>query len=164
MRADSQRGFTNAPHGRLDTERGNALVEFALVAPLMLLLLLAVVEGGISATAFISVQNAARSAAMRNSGGLESATDQTAACEVALSELRGLPGVPSSGDCTAAPVAVTSALCAAGGPCGAAAASADGQAAVMVSVRYSPPALFRMPIAVPATVQATSQMRIRSYE
>ena len=140
------------------------MAEFGFVGPVLLLLVLAVVNSGLYTTAFIAVQNAARSAALRNSGGTESATDQTAACDIAMSELRGLPGVPATSACGGAPVSVTSVYCAAGAACGSAASTADGQAAVLVSVRYTVPGVFRMPFVGPAQVVAKSQMRVRSYE
>ncbi len=145
-------------------ERGTAVAEFGFVAPVLLLVMLAVVDSGLYTTAFIAVQNSARSAALRNSGGTESTTDQTEACQIALSELRGLPGVPASGSCGSAPLAVSSSYCSAGGACGSAAATADGRAAVLVSVRYTIPGVFRIPLVGPAQVAATSQMRVRSYE
>ncbi|MEO5926469.1 MAG: TadE/TadG family type IV pilus assembly protein [Bryobacteraceae bacterium] len=145
-------------------QRGTALAEFGFVAPLLMLLLLAVVDSGLYTTAFIASQNAARAAALRNSGGTESSTDQAAACEIALSELRGLPGVPATGNCGSAPLTVTSVLCAAGTSCGSSESTADGRAAVLVSVRYTIPGVFRLPLVGPPQVAAKSQMRVRSYE
>src|SRR5712671_1321607 len=91
---------------RRQSRRGNAIVEFALVAPLILLLLLAIFDFGIYAYAFISVQNAVRVAALRNSGGMESAADQQAACALAVEELRGLPNIGTgyTAACGASPV------------------------------------------------------------
>ena len=57
-------------------ERGNAIIEFGLIAPLLLPLILVAVDGGLYAVAFVAVQNGVRVAAMRNSGGLDSAADQ----------------------------------------------------------------------------------------
>jgi Flp pilus assembly protein TadG len=160
----NNRQFRENATNKKSAETGIAIVEFGFIAPLMLLLLLAVVDSGMYTTAFIAVQNAARSAALRNSGGTESTTDQTAACQIALTELRGLPGVPVAGNCGSVPLSVTSVYCAAGSACGSAAGSADGRAAVLVSVRYTIPGVFRLPIVGPNQVSATSQMRVRSYE
>ena len=43
-------------------KRGNAIVEFALIAPLLGMLCLVVLDAGVYVTSFISVQSAARAA------------------------------------------------------------------------------------------------------
>ncbi len=52
----------------LDGERGNAILEFALIAPLLFPLLLVIFDFGLYAFAFISVQNAARVGALAKLG------------------------------------------------------------------------------------------------
>src|SRR2546423_867141 len=104
-------------------KNGNAIVEFALIAPLLGMLCLVVLDAGIYVTSFISVQSAARAAASRNSGGESSASDQESACTVAIEQLRGLPGVPAE-NCGTAPLVVTSVYCSGPGTCGTASATA----------------------------------------
>jgi len=146
--------------------RGSAIFEFAVVAPVLFPLLLALVNFGINACAFISVENAARVAAIRNSGGMESAADQNTACAMAIEELRGLPGIDSSfaSSCTDAPVAVASTLCDSDTPCTPGAGSADGSSAVLVTVSYSMPDVFRLPLVGPSVITRSAQMRVRSNQ
>jgi Flp pilus assembly protein TadG len=144
--------------------KGNAIVEFALVAPLLFGLMLAVFDSGIYVYSFISVQSAARSAAMRNSGSTETAADQATACSIATNQLQGLPSIASApGSCSAAPLVVTSVLCGRSS-CGSAGASADGTYSTLVTVRYSVPFVFGIPLAGPPTIAAVSQMKLRSVE
>ena len=147
------------------TERGTAFVELALVAPVLFVMALVAFDGGMYLYSFISVQNAARAAALRNSGGRESAVDQVAACALVTDQLRGLPAITATpGSCDGAPLVVSSALCDSSHTCGTAASSADGQLAAIVVVQYTPPTLFRLPLAGPLSVRSTSQMKLRSAE
>jgi len=142
-------------------------MEFALIAPLLFPLILIVFDFGLYAYAFISVQNAARVAVLRNSGGVDSASDQAGACSMALEELRGMPniGASFSSGCTGSPVQVTAVfLCPASTNCSGSLASVDSQPAAMVRVTYSVPDLFRFPLVAPQTITRTSQMRIRSLQ
>src|SRR5688572_19594122 len=91
--------------------RGSAAVEFAIVAPLICFLAVTAFDLGLRLTAMTAVENAARAAAARNSGGIESASDQETACAIALSALRGLPSIPSTGTCASSPLLVQSVLC-----------------------------------------------------
>jgi len=52
-------------HENLRSERGQTAVEFALVAPLLIALLLAIVQGGIAFRSYIAVTDAARAAARK---------------------------------------------------------------------------------------------------
>jgi Flp pilus assembly protein TadG len=140
------------------------MLEFALVVPVLVMVMLALFDAGVYVTAFISVREAARVAATRNSGGRESAADQPQACAMVLDQLRGLPGVPAESGCTAAPVVVSSELCLGPSPCGGQAATPDGQPAVVVTVRYTVPHLFRFPIPGPPVISQSAQMKLRSYE
>jgi len=138
-------------------------VEFALSAPIALLFLLAAFDFGFYAYAFISVENAARSAALRNSGGSESAADQSSACEVALEELKGLPNVTST-SCGSAPLKVTSKLCQGSDTCDGFAGTPDGSPAASVTVAYTMPAVFRFAFSGPTVITRTSQMRMRTSQ
>jgi hypothetical protein len=140
------------------------MVEFALIFPLMATVVLGLCDTGIYITSFISVQDAARAAVLRNSGGRSSAVDQVSACEVALHHLRGLPRMATVTGCSSAPLIVTSEYCSGPAACGSQAATADGEPAALVTVRYTIPTAFRFPLAGPETITAESQMKLRSYE
>jgi len=150
----------------LGSRKGNAVLEFALVAPLLFPMILAVLDFGMYTYAFISVQNAARVAAMRNSSGPDSASDQASACAMAIEELRGLPNIGASfqSGCTASPLIVTSVLCNSTAPCFGTTASADGKSASSVTVKYTMPAVFTIPIVGPSLISRTSEMRIRNMQ
>ena len=148
-------------------EKGNAIVEFALIAPLLFPIILVVFDFGLYAYAFISVQNAARVGALRNSGGIDSAADQPAACSMAIEELRGMPNINPSftSSCTSDPVSVTATfLCPTTTNCSGASASIDGQPAAQVTVTYNVPDLFRFPLLSPQSITRSSQMRMRSLQ
>jgi Flp pilus assembly protein TadG len=151
---------------RAGRRQGNALVEFALIAPLLLPIVLVIFDIGMYTYAFVSLQNAARAAAVRNSGGPDSAADQSAACALVIEELRGLPNIGSSFDtpCAASPLVVTSVLCDDTTACIGTATSADGQRAVSVTVTYTPPALFRLPFVGPNSITRNAQMKVRNSD
>ena len=147
--------------------KGNAIVEFALIAPLLFPMILVVVDFGLYAYAFISVENAARVGALRNSGGIDSAADQTGACSMAIDELRGMPNVGSSfsSTCNAAPISVTAQyLCPTATNCSGSMATIDSYPAASVSVTYTVPGLFQFPFISPQTITRSAQMRIRSMQ
>ena len=142
-------------------------MEFALIAPLLFPLILVIFDFGLYAYAFISVQNAARVGALRNSGGIESAADQAGVCPMAIEELRGMPNIgPSfSSACSAAPVSVAvQSLCPTITNCQGSSASIDSQPAAQVTVTYTIPDLFRIPLLAPQAITRSSQMRIRSLQ
>jgi Flp pilus assembly protein TadG len=142
-------------------------MEFALIAPLLFPLILVIFDFGLYAYAFISVQNAARVGALRNSGGIESAADQAGVCTMAIEELRGMPNIgPNfSSACNGAPVSVAvQFLCPTSTNCQGSSASIDSQPAVQVSVTYTIPDLFRIPLLAPQAITRSSQMRIRSLQ
>jgi Flp pilus assembly protein TadG len=145
-----------------EKERGSAMVEFALVAPLLFILSLVAFDSGLYIFSFISVQSAARAAAIRNAGSTESAADQSGACSVVTDHLRGLPAM-TAGSCAGAPLVVSSVLCNSLS-CGQTSASADGQPATLVTVSYTLPSLFRIPLVGPPTVTLASEMKLRSQE
>src|SRR5262245_24266991 len=104
---------------RVHSSRGNSMVEFSLCAPILFMLMLAAFDGGMYLYSFISLQNAARAVALRNSGGVDSASDQTMACVIATQHLAGLPSIPSPpSSCSQAPLVVTSVLCSGSDACG----------------------------------------------
>lgn len=142
-------------------------MEFALIAPLLFPLILVVFDFGLYAYGFISVQNAARVAALRNSGGVDSAADQAGACTMAIEELRGMPniGTSFSSSCSSAPVSVTAVLlCPTITNCSGSTASIDSHPAAQVTVTYSVPDMFRFPLVAPRSITRSSQMRMRSLQ
>ena len=147
-------------------ERGNALIEFGLIAPLLLPLILVALDGGLYTVAFIAVQNGVRVAAMRNAGGLDSAADQAQACSMVVEELRGLPniGASFSSGCSTSPLVVSAVLCDGSTPCLGSANSPDGAFAVSVTARYTVPAPFRFPLVGPTVIARNAQMKIRNVE
>jgi Flp pilus assembly protein TadG len=68
---------------------GNALVEVTLMAPWIFFLFVGVLDFGFYAYQFITVENAARSAALLTSQSKAAATDQSDACALVLTQLRG---------------------------------------------------------------------------
>lgn len=148
-------------------EKGNAIMEFALIAPLLFPLLLVIFDFGLYAYGFISVQNAARVAVLRNSGGLDSASDQAGACSMAIEELRGMPNIGTSftSSCGSEPVTVTATLlCPSTTKCSGSSASIDSHPAAQVTVTYKVPDLFRFPLVAPQSITRSSQMRMRSLQ
>jgi len=83
-------------------QRGNAIIEVALMAPWIFFLFVGVFDMGFYSYAAICTQNAARAVA------LSSAQASTVApCTVALGELSMLPNVNGVATCNALPVQVT---------------------------------------------------------
>ncbi len=151
-------------HSRRRRSRGSSILEFALVAPLLLLTMLTVFDFGFYIFAFIGVQNAARSAALRNSGGVASAADVDGACPLVLEELRGLPNTGSVRACTGQPITLASVSLCPSSPCASGLQSPDGEPAVKISVTYQVPDLLRPPFAGITTITRTAQMKLRSIQ
>ncbi len=93
--------------------RGHAVVEVALMAPWVFLLLIAVFNFGFYAYAAISTANAARVGALYAASSRGSSTDLVITCNQAVDELRSLPNVgagvipaATAPTCTAGPVTV----------------------------------------------------------
>jgi len=108
------------------------------------------------------VQNAARAAALRNSGGLASADDQAAACSIVRRELQGVPiGTTPSSQCDRAPLVVVASLCDGTDPCLDGSAPADGEPAAVVRVSFTVPVQFLTLSDVPLVVQKTVRMKVR---
>jgi Flp pilus assembly protein TadG len=89
---------------RRRNQRGNAVVEVALMAPWIFFLFLGVFDVGFYCYAAICTQNAARAVALS-----QAQTSTFDKCTVALWELRTLPNSPpvNGGTCDALPVMVT---------------------------------------------------------
>jgi Flp pilus assembly protein TadG len=136
------------------------MVEFGMTSVVVLVMMVVTFDFGIYANAFMAIQNASRVAALRNSGGLESVTDQSKACEMAIAELRGLPGIGASftSDCTSGLLVVTSELCDADNPC----VGIDSYPAVRVRVTYTLPDLFHLPNVGPGVITRETHAKVRA--
>lgn len=137
-------------------QRGNAVVETALMAPFLILLFLGVFDFGFYAYAAISTQQAARVAALYTSSTLSNAGDSSGACTYVLEALRDLPNMGG---------AVTS--CGAGQPVQVSAASVasgpDGAPASQVTVTYQTVPLIPIPgLMGQMTITRTAEMRVGS--
>jgi hypothetical protein len=144
--------------------RGSSIVEFALIAPVLMLTMLTIFDFGFYIYAFIGVQNAARNAALRNSGGVASVTDVEGACSLVLEELRGLPNTGAATGCTGQPITVSSVSLCPSSPCTGVLQSPDGEPAVKITVTYRVPDLLRPPFVEINTITRTSQMKLRSIQ
>ena len=144
-------------------ERGNSVIEFTLLLPWLLFLFMGVFDFGFYTYALISMENAARVAAVRAAANSGVAADQHGACALAIEELRGLPNIGQTfnSPCNSDPVTVTSVYCDDSTPCAAGLTSADSGPAVLVTVTYQMPALFRVPIRGLSRLSQTAQMRLR---
>lgn len=140
------------PFPKSRATRGHAAVEMALMAPWIFLLFAMVFDLGFYSYAVIATENAARSAVMYTSAATSTAADDTAACTVALRELRGMPNVSASTLCAttlgnisdARPLYVDA--CASGVACGGVQfTSVDGSNASRVVVTYRTPQMFPIP-------------------
>ena len=90
---------------------GNAVIEVALLAPWIFFLFVGVLDFGFYAYALISVENAARAAALLTSRSKVAATDQTDACAIVLSEMTWAAyGRTVQTNCQAAPLVVNTTL------------------------------------------------------
>jgi len=85
---------------RRNGRRGNSIVEVTLMLPFIIFLFIAIFNFGFYAYALISVENAARAAAMRTSGSSGLAASGRIACDVVIGELRSLPGIGAGATCT----------------------------------------------------------------
>jgi Flp pilus assembly protein TadG len=139
---------------RRKAERGGAMLELALLAPWIFFLFVGALDCGYFAYALISVESAARIAALYSSTSSTTATDSSTACTYVLQQLRGLPNVGSAvTSCSSNPVTVTAQI----------QNGSDGTAASLVSVSYQSLPL----IPIPGLLQGrhiwtrTVKMRVR---
>jgi Flp pilus assembly protein TadG len=157
----SIRGATRSGCEGGRSQRGNTIVEFALSVQVLFWLLLVTCDLGFYLYGGIAVENAARVAALRNSGGEESASDQAGACGIVLAEVKGLLSVPAVSTCGASPLTVTAVELCGTNPCTSQPQSADGSPAVLVTVTYKVPTIFNIPFIGPATISRSVEMRLR---
>ncbi len=130
------------------------MLEMALLAPWVFFLFVGALDWGFYAYALISVESAARSAALYTSTSASTAGDSDGACTIVLAEMRNLPNIGSSvTSCGSNPVVSASSIT---GP--------DSAAATLVSVRYQSVSLIPIPglLTKQLTVTRTVKMRVRS--
>ena len=146
-------------------QRGQAAVEVALMLPWIVLIFAAIVDFGFFAYAFISVENAARAAALYTSTDPLLAANAGAACQYAQGEAAYLPGVAAScTGATAGTMSVTATLggalaCPPPGPGNPGGGTSPCDS--IVTVTYTTRQLFPLPF-LPGrfTINRTAQMRI----
>ena len=112
--------------------RGNALVEVTLMVPWIFFLFVGVLDFGFYSYAMISVENAARVAALRMASDASSASDPSIARQYVCAELRNLPNAQfnaADSSCSSTAVVVTVPAQPFAG--------ADGLAATEVAVTYT---------------------------
>jgi len=114
--------------------RGHAIVELALMSPWIFVLFMGILDFGFYSYAAISVENAARAAALYTSvAGLPG--DSQGACNYVSQELKNMSNAASfASDCSAAPLVVT-----------AAAATVAGVPGTQVTVAYTTINMFPLP-------------------
>ena len=76
--------------------RGNAIIEMVLMAPWLFFLFVGVLDFGYYSYALISVENAARVAALATSIGPDTAGNQAMACGAVFQELSTMPNITNS--------------------------------------------------------------------
>jgi Flp pilus assembly protein TadG len=129
------------------------MMEMALLMPWVFLLFIGVVDWGFYAYSLISMQAAIRTAVFYTSGSAATAADSGGACTVVLTELKDLPNLMTTADCTTNPTVTASSVT---GP--------DSQPASQVSVTYQSITLIPIPglLAKQFTITRSSKMRIRT--
>lgn len=83
-----------------NAQRGNAMVEMALIFPWIFFLCIGVYDFGFYAYSLICVQNAARVAVTQTSATMAMASRADLACYNVLNELKTMPNVGPSAACT----------------------------------------------------------------
>ena len=134
--------------------RGNAMLELVLFAPWFMLLFVGALDWGYYSSALISVQAAARSAALYTSGSAGVSNDSATACTIVLGEIRKLPNIGSGvTTCGSNPVVTATTVT---GP--------DSLSATQVSVTYQSISLIPIPgaLAKQFTVTRIVTMRVRT--
>lgn len=89
-------GAPVAPRARRRRHRGQSLVEFALVAPVLLLLLALAADFGRAFTAYIAISSAAREGATFGADSATNATNAAGISSAALTESGSIWGVTPS--------------------------------------------------------------------
>jgi Flp pilus assembly protein TadG len=117
------------------SNRGQAVIEVALLAPWIFFLFIGTLDMGFYWHAIIATQNAARAAAAHTSRTALTAADNVGACIYALEEMKAMNNVRTLSNCNAMPLTVTAT----------AVTGADGSPASSVSVTYRTNRLIPIP-------------------
>ena len=133
-------------------EHGHAVIEVSLMAPWIFFLFVGTLDLGFYSYAVIATQNAARVAAAQTSATPTTATDNTLACNFALTELNVLPNTRSLTTCDALPVIVNATSF----------VDADGATATRVDVTYQTINMIPIPgLTGRLSITRNAQMRLR---
>jgi len=130
--------------------RGSAMLELALLGPWVLFLFIGALDWGFYAYALISLQSAARSAALYTSTNSATVADSAKACSLVLAEMASLPNVGTV--CGVNPVVTATSVT---GP--------DLATATQVSVTYTSLSMIALPGLLKSqfTITRTVKMRLR---
>jgi len=133
-------------------EHGHAVIEVSLMAPWIFFLFVGTLDLGFYSYAVIATQNAARVAAAQTSATPTTATDNTLACNFALTELNVLPNTRSLTTCAALPVIVNATSF----------VDADGATATRVDVTYQTINMIPIPgLTGQLSITRNAQMRLK---
>lgn len=131
---------------------GHAVIEVALLAPWIFFLFIGAFDMGFYAYSIISVENAARVAALYTSSGQSVDADAAGACRAALAELNSMNNVRGLTSCNALPVIVTASEV----------TGVDGAIASQVAVTYQTEQLIPFPgLMGRLTLTRVAQMRVK---
>jgi len=141
------------PQSRRRSLRGVAILELALLSPWFVMLIIGALDWGAIAYALISLEGAARTAALYTSSSINTAAASADACTLALGEMRKLPNIGTKTTCSGNPIAVTASYVI--GP--------DGAGASQVSITYTTIGLLPIPglLSKQSTITRKVIMRIR---
>lgn len=135
--------------------RGSAVIEVAMMMPLIAFLFIGALDMGFYTFALISIEDAARVAALYTSTSTSTAADATGACTYVIGEIKTLPNIGNTvTTCSTSPLVVT-----AQSVTGAASTTAS-----LVSVTYTSALLIPIPglLAEQFTWTRTVKMACRS--
>ena len=111
------------------------MLEMALLSPWVLMLFIGALDWGFYAYGLISMQAAARSAALYTRTSLTAAVDTAGACDIVRGEMKNVPNVSGLTGCSGTPLNVTASLVT--GP--------DGANAAQVTVTYQSVSMIPLP-------------------
>jgi Flp pilus assembly protein TadG len=154
---ESERGtnILRRPLSPRKGRRGGAVLELVFFAPWLFFLSVGALDWGFYSYALISMESAARVAAMYTSSSSGTAADSGNACTYALGEMKSLPNIGTTvTSCGASPLVVTATST----------TGSDGNPASLVSVTYTSLAMIPIPglLTGQFTVTRTVKMRIRT--
>jgi Flp pilus assembly protein TadG len=138
-----------------DKRKGTAMLEVSMMLPLVAFLFMGAFDMGYYTFALISVQDAARVAALYTSTDSTTATDSAKACTYVINELKTLPNVGNSvTTCNGTPLTVTAQQV----------TGAGGTNGSLVSVTYQSTYVFPIPgiLANQFTWTRTAKMPLRN--